>query len=413
MERKEKKGKMVIVVSLMILALLLAFGGSATQAANEIRIGFMAPMKGPLAKPGEDLLNGFKLFWKQNGLNVAGRPVKILYADSACNPDQAITQARRLIHAEKVNMIIGGLCGHVGPAMAQVSQETGIPVLVMPGADELTKWKLVPTFVRLSVSASQIGHPMGDYLYNDLGARNVTFIGQDYAWGHGLTLGAARTFKEAGGKVAKILWTPIGTKDYGPLLGAIPTDTDWVVANVVGADRLRLYDAWFNFGYDRRYKVAGGYWLHSDALPQMDDKAVGLIAQCNIYSAGTNTPENEAFVNAFAKEYKVVPSWMAESAYTMGLFAKTAIEALNGKVEDSKAFVDAILKVKVNAPRGPVSLDAYHNPIQNVYVSKVEKVNHPILGEIKINVPVKTYWGVSQFWKWDPKDFLAGGPYKR
>jgi hypothetical protein len=43
----------------------------------------------------------------------------------------------------------------------------------------------------------------------------------------------------------------------------------------------------------------------------------------------------------------------------------------------------------------------------------VEKVNHPILGEIKINVPVKTYWGVSQFWKWDPKDFLAGGPYKR
>ena len=78
MERKEKKGKMVIVVSLMILALLLAFGGSATQAANEIRIGFMAPMKGPLAKPGEDLLNGFKLFWKQNGLNVAGRPVKIL-----------------------------------------------------------------------------------------------------------------------------------------------------------------------------------------------------------------------------------------------------------------------------------------------------------------------------------------------
>jgi branched-chain amino acid transport system substrate-binding protein len=104
---------------------------------------------------------------------------------------------------------------------------------------------------------------------------------------------------------------------------------------------------------------------------------------------------------------------MAESAYTMGLFAKTAIVALNSKVEDSKAFVDAILKVKVNAPRGPVSLDAYHNPIQNVYVSKVEKVNHPILGEIKINVPVKTYWGVSQFWKWDSKDFLADGPYKR
>jgi branched-chain amino acid transport system substrate-binding protein len=413
MDRRKMKTGVVLMATFAIVALLLDFGGTAAQAAEEIRIGFMAPMKGPLAKPGEDLLNGFKLFWKQNGLNVAGRPVKILYADSACNPDTAMTQARRLIHAEKIDLIIGGLCGHVGPALAQVSRETGVPVLVMPGADELTKWDIVPTFVRLSVSASQIGHPMGDYLYNDIGARNVTFIGQDYAWGHGLTLGAARTFKEAGGKVAKILWTPIGTADYGPVLGSIPTDTDWVVANVVGADRLRLFDAWFNFGYDRKYKIAGGYWLHSDALFQMDDKAVGLIAQCNIYSAGLNTPENKAFVKAFTKEYKVVPSWMAESAYTMGLFAKSAIEALNGKLDDKKAFVDAILKVKVNAPRGPVSLDQYHNPIQNVYISKVAKVNDPVLGEIMINVPVKTYENVSQFWKWDPNAFLDGGPYKR
>ncbi|NIO08177.1 MAG: ABC transporter substrate-binding protein, partial [Deltaproteobacteria bacterium] len=80
-------------------------------------------------------------------------------------------------------------------------------------------------------------------------------------------------------------------------------------------------------------------------------------AQCNVYSAGLDTPENQAFVNAFAKRFKVVPSWMAESAYTMGLFTKAATEAINGKVEDPKAFVDAILKVKVNAPRGPVSLD--------------------------------------------------------
>jgi len=413
MERRKKRARMVGVISFLFLAFLVAYGASPALAAEPIRIGFMAPMKGPLAKPGEDLLNGFKLFWKQNGLEVGGRPVKILYADSACNPDTAMTQARRLIHAEKVDLIVGGLCGHVGPALAQVSRETGVPVLVMPGADELTKWDIVPTFVRLSVSASQIGHPMGDYLYNVLGARNVTFIGQDYAWGHGLTLGAARTFKEAGGKVAKILWTPIGTADYGPLLASIPTDTDWVVANVVGADRLRLFNAWFNFGYDRKYKIAGGYWLHSDALFQVDDKAVDLIAQCNIYSAGLDTPENKAFVKAFIKEYKTVPSWMAEAAYTMGLFVKETIEALNGKLDDKKAFVDTILKVKVNAPRGPVSLDKYHNPIQNVYISKVEKVNDPVLGEIKINVPIKTYKNVSQFWTWDPKDFLAGGPYKR
>jgi branched-chain amino acid transport system substrate-binding protein len=104
---------------------------------------------------------------------------------------------------------------------------------------------------------------------------------------------------------------------------------------------------------------------------------------------------------------------MAEIAYTTGLFSSAAIDKINGNVEDAKAFVDAILKVKVNAPRGPVSLDEFHNPVQNVYVSKVKKINHPILGEVKINYPVKTYEGVSQFWKYDPQEFLDAGPYKR
>jgi branched-chain amino acid transport system substrate-binding protein len=82
-------------------------------------------------------------------------------------------------------------------------------------------------------------------------------------------------------------------------------------------------------------------------------------------------------------------------------------------VEYPQAFIDAILKVKVNAPRGPVRLDAYHNPVQNVYVSKVEKIKHPTLGEVKINMPIKTYENVSQFWTYDPKEFLEKGPYKR
>jgi hypothetical protein len=48
-----------------------------------------------------------------------------------------------------------------------------------------------------------------------------------------------------------------------------------------------------------------------------------------------------------------------------------------------------------------------------VYVSKVAKVNNPVLGNILMNMPIKTYTEVSQFWKWNPEDFLKRGPYKR
>jgi branched-chain amino acid transport system substrate-binding protein len=58
-------------------------------------------------------------------------------------------------------------------------------------------------------------------------------------------------------------------------------------------------------------------------------------------------------------------------------------------------------------------MDDYGNPIQNVYISKIQKIKHPVLGEVLTNVPFKTYEAVSQFWTFDPKEFLARGPYKR
>ena len=62
---------------------------------------------------------------------------------------------------------------------------------------------------------------------------------------------------------------------------------------------------------------------------------------------------------------------------------------------------------------GPVRLDEYDNPVQNVYISKIQKIKHPVLGDVLTNVPVKTYEAVSQFWTWKPEEFLKRGPYKR
>lgn len=398
-------------------ALAVALGiATAVQAQSTgpIRIGVLAPITGPLATPGKDMVEGLRLYWQQAKYTAGGRKVELVMADTTCNPDQALTQARRLVHQEKVHFMIGPLCGHEGPAVAQVSKETGVPLVMdAAGADTITKWDRSPTVVRTAVSASQIGHPWGEYMYKELGLRNVTFIGQDYTWGHEVTLGAVRAYTELGGKVAKIIWNPIGTKDYGPTISGIPADTDGVSAVVVGADRVRLFEAWFNFGMDKKKKIYGGYWLHQDVLPQMDDRAIGLIGNSLNYAAGIQTPENQAFTTAFAKAYKRLPSWFGESAYTAGLWTKTAIDSIKGKVEDREAFLKAMRSVSVKAPRGPLKLDKYDNPVQNVYISRIEKIKHPVLGEVLTNVPFKTYEGVSQFWKWDPEAFLKRGPYQR
>jgi branched-chain amino acid transport system substrate-binding protein len=387
---------------------------SGYAQGNTIRIGLLVPLTGPLAAPGIDMVDGFKLFWEEVNNQAGGRKVEYVIADTTCNPDQAITQARRLVHQEKVQVMIGPLCGHEGPAVAQVSKETGVPLVMdTAGADAVTKWDRTPTVVRTAVSASQIGHPFGDYLYKELGARNVTFIAQDYTWGHEVTLGAVQTFKELGGKVAKIIWNPIGTKDYGATVASIDPASDAVVAVVVGADRIRLFEAWFSFGMEKKFKIYGGYWMHQDALPQMDDRAIGMIGNSLHYAAGLDTPANKKFTDAFAKKYKRLPSWFSESAYTASLWTRTAIEQVGGKIEDGPAFLKAMRNVTVDAPRGKLKLDDYDNPVQNVYVTRIQKINHPVLGAVLTNVPIKTYENVSQFWTWSPEEFLKRGPYKR
>ena len=404
----------ICVAGASLLATALGTVSTHAQQTGPIKIGVLAPLTGPLSTPGKDQADGFKLFWEQVGNKAGGRKVEYVIADTTCNPDQAITQARRLVHQEKVHIMIGPLCGHEGPAAAQVSKETGIPLVMdIAGADDVTKWNRTPTVVRTGVSASQIGHPFGDYLYKELGARNVTFIAADYTWGHEVTLGIVQTYKELGGKVAKIIWNPIGTKDYGATIASIPDDTDAVVAVVVGPDRIRLFEAWFQFGKDKKLKIYGAYWMQQDALMQMDDRAIGMIGNSLHYATGLDTPENKMFVDAFVNKYKRLPSWFSEAAYTASLWTHTAIEAIKGNVEDKDAFLKAMRSATIKAPRGTIKLDAYDNPIQNVYATKIQKINHPVLGSVLTNVPYKTYQNVSQFWTWTPEEFLKRGPYKR
>jgi branched-chain amino acid transport system substrate-binding protein len=59
-------------------------------------------------------------------------------------------------------------------------------------------------------------------------------------------------------------------------------------------------------------------------------------------------------------------------------------------------------------PRGPVELDEYGSPLENVYIRRVERVN----GELQ-NTVIDTFPRVSQFWKYNPSDYLALPLYSR
>ena len=62
----------------------------------------------------------------------------------------------------------------------------------------------------------------------------------------------------------------------------------------------------------------------------------------------------------------------------------------------------------VKDPRGDWKLDQYGNPVQTMYVRKVERK----AGKL-VNTVVKSYPNMGQFWTYDPKQFLASPVYSR
>ena len=71
--------------------------------------------------------------------------------------------------------------------------------------------------------------------------------------------------------------------------------------------------------------------------------------------------------------------------------------------------MDALRAAKLtDLPRGPVELDAFGSPIENVYIRRVERVN----GELQ-NTVIDTFPQVSQFWKYNPADYLRQPLYSR
>jgi branched-chain amino acid transport system substrate-binding protein len=124
------------------------------------------------------------------------------------------------------------------------------------------------------------------------------------------------------------------------------------------------------------------------------------------YSAALDTPENKRFVEAYRGKFKRTATGLADQGYVGAAMIVKALDAVKGRIENQEAFLAALRKVEVDAPRGKVRLDAFQNPIHTIYVFRVEKRD----GVLQ-NIPIASYPDTHQFWKWTPEQFMAMPPY--
>jgi branched-chain amino acid transport system substrate-binding protein len=401
------------LLPVLLGGLVLGLSMNAPARAEELRIGFIAPMTGIFAQIGKDMVNGFEMYLAEHGNKLGGADVKFIVEDNQGKSDAAVTKAKKLVLSDKVNMFIGGLLASTGYALAPVSNsEKTLYISSIPAADDLTQRQAdkYPLFFRTTWTSSQPTHAIGQWAC-DQGYKKVTTIGADYAFGYEQVGGFQKVFEDCGGKVIQKLWPRLGEKDFGPFIPQIKGDADAIFSLMVGPMALQFPKQLRAAGYKKPI-IGGGTSYDEFVLPFMQDEVVGDVSSLQ-YSAAIQTPKNEAFVKAYRSKYGKVPSYYSEANYTTAELIDDAMKKAGGKYPGPEKFVEILGGLKIDAVRGPVHFED-RNPVQNIYIKKVEKKKMFGYDKAELwNTVIKTYPDVSQYWTYGKAKFLQQPVYSR
>jgi branched-chain amino acid transport system substrate-binding protein len=394
------------------LALVLALlGTTPAPAADPIRVGFLAPLSGIFAQAGKDMLDGLKMgLESQAGGQVAGRKIELIEEDDEGNPATAQAKYRKLVQQDKVHVLTGVLLSNIGYALVPPIERDEMPSLYLTTPDDLTKRRPPKWILRSNFAASQPMHALGDYAAKTLKYKRVAAIAMDNNFGHECIGGFQRVFEDAGGRVVQKLWVPLNAMDFAPYLGQVARDVDAVVQVFVAGQAVRFAKQYAETGLKEKFPLVGiGVFTDESALRSMGDEAIGVVTAL-IWSPTLPNPANQAFMKVAEARLKRTPAYFHAVMYSAGRWVTEAAKAVDGKVEDKARFLAAIRRASETTedPRGPIKLDDYNNPTQNVYILKVEKVG----GKLQ-NTVIHTYPMVSQFWTYRPEEFLKAPAYDR
>ena len=225
------KGLVILVLS---VTLLFGYGGSAMAEQKVFKIGAALAFSGPLAFVGNGFRNGAQItadyFNEKGGLNIGGEKYKVVIvdADTKFTADGATTAARRLVDAEKVNLVVGAIAGPQTLGVLSVTEPAKIITLHTAGVNEAIDKKNGRKYsFRGWMSYDEIAPGVFKWLQKNRGVQRVGMLDMDYESSHHGHAVVRKICEKLGMEVVYDELYEGGTKDLSPfLLKAIAKNPD-------------------------------------------------------------------------------------------------------------------------------------------------------------------------------------------
>jgi branched-chain amino acid transport system substrate-binding protein len=161
---------MKLARSLITAAVTLVAAGAALA---DINIGVSLSLTGPGSGLGIPMQNQFKLFPKE----IAGQKVNLIVLDDASDPGKGVSNARRFVTEDKVDLIIGSCLTPVAGAMTPVAAEARTVQLAASPVGGDSPW-----LFRLPQGNDVMAHAMVEHMKKQ-GIKTIGFLGYTDAYG--------------------------------------------------------------------------------------------------------------------------------------------------------------------------------------------------------------------------------------
>jgi len=387
---------------------------SATQepgATGTLKVGYISPITGNFAIAGQEMVDGWNLYWEVNGNEVNGVTVETIVEDDAGNPEMSLTKAKKLVESDGVDVIVGPLLANTALAVAAYTSSVGIPNLhPVAAADDLTQRQANDLTVRTgSMSGSQMNYPGGVWAAEE-GHKTAVTLCPDYAFGWESCAGFVQGFESEGGEVVAQYWFPNGTSDFSTYVSQIQSAGADIafVATAGGAPGPDFLRSFLGLGLGESQPLL----MNCCSMDQATLRALGAEIEgfnsVSYWAEGRESDAVEEFSAAYAAKFdgKIPSANVAGGYQTAALVAKVLEE--HGLLTGAE-LVDAITSYTFeDSIFGRVSFDDYNNTVGPVHIREVQERDGAFY-----NVPIRTFEDVDQWLGKDPADVLAQEPYSQ
>ena len=310
----------------------------ATAAFADVNIGVTLSLTGPASGLGIPVGNQFKLFPKE----IAGEKINLIVLDDASDPGKGVTNARRFVTEDKVDILFGGSITVVSAAIAPIALESKTPQLSIAPVGvppEQEHWVF-----RLPQGANVMAFPIVEHMKKN-GVKTVGFLGYTDAYGELWLKQMTKDLEAAGIKltaVERFARTDTSVTPQALKLVSANPDAILVVASGSGAAMPQL-------GLVERGFKGKIYQTHAAATPDLV-RIGGKAVEGAFVVSGPAVVAEQLPANHPSKAAAVDFVVKYEKAYGPGSRNQFAAHAYDAQIVMEKVLPAALKKAKPGTP---------------------------------------------------------------